>query len=232
MSIFERFNSDRAEATITQVVVGGMIIVGCFLAFNIPRLMDVLDISAPVNNQYIQEQVEPIEETPVDTTDGESMGGDREDPSNNDNSDGEATIEEPVEETSANLLNITNAVSCDGNLYPQGIGDFSISFGASLPAGTTITLPSWVYNNPGVYTQDSGIEKVEDNGTDVIFKVVDEGDGFGYANYYFSTSKEYVPTDFKESVKIVLPDGFEADSESVLEYDLSVDSPYCSIEAD
>ena len=234
MSIFERLNSDRAEATIAQVVVGGMVVCGAFLGVNAPGLANMFDLNNPSSNQpYVQE---PIEEMPTDTTDGEPMGDDWVDPSNTDGSDEEAPIEAPtdevVEETSANLLNISNAVSCSGDIHPQGIGDFSISFDASLPVGTKITIPSWVYNNPGAYTQDSGIEKSEDNGTDVIFKVIDEGDGFGYANYYFSTSKEYVSADFKETVKITLPDGFEADSESVLEYELSKDSPYCSIDTE
>ena len=234
MSIFERFNSDKAEATIAQVVVGGMIIGGGFLGINVPGLMDMFDINSPMNNQYVQEPIEPIVETPVDTTDGtngEPMGDDWEDPSNTDGSDGEAPIEAPVEEESnANLLNIVDAAECGGDMADGGIIDFSVVFTKSLPAGTKITMPSWVYNNPGVYTQDSGIEKIEDNGTDVIFKVIDEGDGFGYASYWFSTTKEPVPEDFKESVKIILPDGYEADSESVLEYDLNIDSPYCSIE--
>lgn len=232
MSIFERFNSDRAEATIAQVVVGGMIIGGGFLGINIPGLMEMFDLNNPSSNQpYVQEPIEPIEETPNDTG-GEPMGDDWEDPSNTDGSDGEAPIEAPVEEESnANLLNITDAAECGGDILSDGgIVDFSVGFGRSLPAGTKITMPSWVYNNPGAYTQDSGIEKIEDNGTDVIFKVIDEGDGFGYANYWFSTTKEPVPEDFKETVKIILPDGFEADSESVLEYDLNIDSPYCDIE--
>lgn len=235
MSIFERFNSDRAEATIAQVVVGGMVVCGAFLGINFPGLANMFDLNSPSSNQpYVQEPIEPIEETPVDTTDGEPMGDDWEDPSNTDGSDGEAPIEEPVEETidepAANVLNITDAFSCNGDILSQGIGDFSISFNAYLPAGTKITTPSWVYNNQGVYNQDSAIKMVEDNGTDAIFEVQDEGDGFGYASYYFSTSIEFVDNDFKETVKIILPDGFEADSESVLEYELSKDSPYCSIE--
>lgn len=230
MSIFERFNCDKAESTIAQVVVGSMIIGAGFLGINAPGLINMFGIDYPVSNQYVQE---PVEETPVDNTD-EPMD-DNEDSTNADDSDSEETTESPTddvaEESSADLLSISDVVSCDGDMFPQGVGNFSVSFDALLPAGTTITMPSWVYNNPGSYTQDSGIEKLEDNGTDVVFKVIDEGDGFGYANYYFSTSKEYVSTDFKESVKIVLPDGFEADSESVLEYDLNVDSPYCSIES-
>lgn len=229
MGIFERFNSDRAEATIAQVVVGGMIIGGGFLVINTPGLMDMFNINSPANNQYVQEPVEPIKETPVDTTDGsdgDPVGDNWVDPSNTDGSDKESPVDEPA----ANVLNISNAVSCSGDISPQGIRDFSINFENNLPAGTKITMPSWVYNNPGSYTQDSGIEKIEDNGTDVIFKVKDEGEGFGYANYFYSTSKEFVESDFKETVKITLPDGFEADSESVLEYELSKDSPYCSIE--
>lgn len=235
MSISERFNSDRAEATIAQVVVGGMIIGGGFLGINVPGLMNMFDINSPTNNQYVQEPIEPIDETPIDTTDGsdgEPMGDDWEDPSNTDGSDEEAPIEEPIEEESnANLLNITDAAECSGDILSEGgIIDFSVAFDAYLPAGTKITMPSWVYNNPGAYTQDSGIEFIKDDGKNAVFKVVDDGDGFGYPGYWFSTSKEPVPEDFKETVKIVLPDGYEVDSESVLEYDLSMDSPYCYIE--
>lgn len=228
MSIFERLNSDKAEATVGKLVFGSLVNLGivAFVAAGAFNFDNVPQVGG--NQPGVQQPYEPIVEEPI-SEDEEWI-----DPGNTDGSDGQPPVEETIiEEPAANLINITEAAVCDGDLYSgQGISNFAVGTDAWLPVGSTMTMPTWLYETPGSYNPINGLKEISNDGTNVVFEVIDDEDDAPetLAGYYQPTSIEYVSEDFNDTVVITLPEGYEADSESTLVYELNINSPHCEIE--
>lgn len=230
MSNFDRFKSDRAEASIAQIIVGGMIFGGAFLGINAPGVSEMFNNSGMNSPQYpIEQPVEqPTDEEPIDViTEEETTPIDE----NEQTEPIEESIEteEPVE-SSLIPWGVSEAVFCSGDLSDKGISDFSLSFDAPLPPGSTVSVPTWLIEQSGSYTQSAGISEVGNDGNNTTFKVIDEGYPETYVSYFYPTSIEYVHKDFNETITITLPEGYEAGEDSTLVYEINVNSPYCEIE--
>lgn len=242
MSIFDRVASDRAEASIAQVVFGGLVVSSVFVITGFVGLNNNFDLTNVGNKptayeQPVNEDTEPFDNINEPTTeqtnetDGEPMGEEEEwteDPENTDGSDGQPPVKE---ESSAMLVDISNAVSCNGDLSGSSIKNFTLTLDAYLPVGSTISMPAWIYDNEGSYNQSAGFDydNPTKDGENYIFKVIDEGEEFTYVSYFQSTSIEDVDINFNESFVFTLPEGYEPDVDSSLVYELDKDSPSCEL---
>lgn len=245
MSIFDRLASDKAEASIAQVVFGGLVVSSVFVITGFAGLSSNFDLTNTGNKpvayeQQTNEDTEPfdnINETTTEQsneTDDEPMGDTEEWTEDTENTDGSDDQPPAEEESSAMLVDISNPVSCSGDLNESGssINDFSITLDTYLPVGSTISMPVWIHDNEGVYNQSSGYdyENPTKDGENYIFKVSDEGEEFTYVYYYQSTSIEDVDINFNETFVFTLPEGYEPDADSSLVVELNKDSASCEFD--